>query len=75
MTATATTLPLVPVLAPTFPLPQGTDFSTWNRATLEKFAADCSTELCITQADLKTAMKGYRQLITEIDNLSNIRPL
>lgn len=41
------------------------DFSTWSRENLEKFAKDAHKELIELRADLKTALKAYRELNTK----------
>lgn len=37
-----------------------TDFSTWNRKTLEEFAAQANDENRALRADLKLAIAGWR---------------
>jgi len=41
------------------------DFSTWSRENLEKFAREALKELIELRADLKTALKAYRELTKE----------
>ena len=40
-----------------------TDFSTWDRATLEKLARDALDANEILKADLKTALATWRELL------------
>lgn len=40
-----------------------TDFRTWDRATLESFARDCSAECRALQDDLRVAIDAYRRLM------------
>lgn len=41
-----------------------TDFSTWSRENLERFAQEASDELQILRDELKAALKAYREINT-----------
>lgn len=41
-----------------------TDFSTWSRENLERFAQQASDELQILRNELKAALKAYREINT-----------
>lgn len=40
-----------------------TDFSTWDRVTLEKLARDALDANEVLKADLKTAIAAWRELL------------
>ena len=42
-----------------------TDFSTWSRANLVKFAQDSTQELLFLRNDLRIAIDAYRALLKE----------
>lgn len=42
-----------------------TDFSTWSRESLEKFAQVATAELQFLRDELKAALKAYRDLNTQ----------
>jgi hypothetical protein len=42
-----------------------TDFSTWSRANLVKFANDSTQELLFLRNDLRVAIDAYRTLLKE----------
>jgi len=42
-----------------------TDFSTWNRANLVKFANDSTQEMLHLRNDLRVAIDAYRTLLKE----------
>jgi hypothetical protein len=42
-----------------------TDFSTWNRKTLEDFARDAATENAILREDLKAALAAWRKELSK----------
>lgn len=45
-------------------IPRGrTDFSTWDRSTLERFAREAADENRELRADLRTALDAYRVLV------------
>lgn len=41
-----------------------TDFSTWSRENLERFAEEASIELQFLRDELKAALKAYREINT-----------
>jgi hypothetical protein len=41
-----------------------TDFSTWSRENLERFAQEASDELQFLRDELKAALKAYREVNT-----------
>lgn len=45
------------------PRTRSTDFSSWERQTLESFARDVSAECRALQADLKVAIDAYRRFM------------
>ncbi len=42
-----------------------TDFSTWQRETLERFAREVADENLQLRADVRTALDGYRAEVRE----------
>ena len=42
-----------------------TDFSTWDRETLNKFAQDAVDEIEALREELRVAIKAYRELLTK----------
>lgn len=42
-----------------------TDFSTWSRESLEKFAQVAAIELQFLRDELKAALKAYREINTQ----------
>ena len=42
-----------------------TDFATWDRETLNKFAQDASNEITALQEELRVAIDAYRKLVIE----------
>ena len=42
-----------------------TDFATWDRETLNKFAQDASDEIAALQEELRVALDAYRKLVVE----------
>jgi hypothetical protein len=42
-----------------------TDFATWDRDTLNKFARDAVNEIEALQEELRVALDAYRQLVIE----------
>lgn len=42
-----------------------TDFATWDRETLNKFAQDAANELKAVQEELRVALDAYRKLVIE----------
>ena len=45
------------------------DFSTWQRASLEKLATDLNNENLQLKADLRTALDHHRAALIQLDNL------
>jgi hypothetical protein len=43
-----------------------TNFATWDRETLNKFAQDAADEIAALQEELRVAIDAYRKLV--IDN-------
>lgn len=41
-----------------------TDFSTWSRDNLERFAQEASDELQFLRDELKATLKAYREINT-----------
>ena len=52
-----------------------TDFYTWDRATLERFASEVYEEWKATKADLRTAIDAYRALLKELHDIPNLQQL
>jgi len=46
-----------------------TDFSAWDRATLEQFARDVYSELLVLQADQRVLLDSIRLLIKDSDKI------
>jgi hypothetical protein len=44
-----------------------TDFATWDRETLNKFAREAAQELLALKEELRVAIDAYRQLILNQD--------
>lgn len=44
------------------------DFTTWDRATLERFAREAADENRELRADLRAALDAYRGLVREQGN-------
>jgi hypothetical protein len=42
-----------------------TDFATWDRETLNKFARDAANELDALKEELRVALDAYRKLVIE----------
>jgi hypothetical protein len=42
-----------------------TDFATWDRETLNKFAQDAANELDALKEELRVALDAYRKLVVE----------
>ena len=42
-----------------------TDFATWDRETLNKFAQDAANELDALKEELRVALDAYRKLVIE----------
>ena len=42
-----------------------TDFATWDRETLNKFARDAANELDALKEELRVALDAYRKLVVE----------
>ncbi|WP_395026553.1 hypothetical protein [Comamonas odontotermitis] len=42
-----------------------TDFSTWQRETLERFAREVADENLQLRADVRTALNGYRREVLQ----------
>jgi hypothetical protein len=42
-----------------------TDFATWDRETLNKFAQDAASELEALKEELRVALDAYRKLVVE----------
>ncbi|CAB5222619.1 hypothetical protein UFOVP372_19 [uncultured Caudovirales phage] len=42
-----------------------TDFTTWDRDTLNKFARDAANELHALKEELRVALDAYRKLVVE----------
>jgi len=42
-----------------------TDFATWDRETLNKFAQDAANELEALKEELRVALDAYRKLVVE----------
>jgi hypothetical protein len=42
-----------------------TDFSTWDREALNKFAQEATQELLALQEELRVAIDAYRKLVIE----------
>jgi hypothetical protein len=42
-----------------------TDFSKWDRETLNKFAQEASQELLALKEELRVAIDAYRKLVIE----------
>ena len=42
-----------------------TDFATWDRETLNKFAQDAANELESLKKELRVALDAYRKLVVE----------
>ena len=45
------------------------DFASWDRQTLDEFAATVYNELVQTQQDLKTALDAYRKELIKNEKL------
>ena len=54
-----------PVNARGQPSPSRTDFKTWDRSTLEKFAREAADENKQLRDDLRTAINAYRKAVSE----------
>ena len=44
-----------------------TDFATWDRETLNKFARDAVNELEALKAELRLALDAYRRMVIELE--------
>jgi hypothetical protein len=42
-----------------------TNFATWDRETLNKFAQDATNEIVALQEELRVALDAYRKLVVE----------
>ena len=42
-----------------------TDFATWDRETLNKFARDATQEIDALKEELRVALDAYRKLVIE----------
>jgi hypothetical protein len=46
-----------------------TDFATWDRETLNRFAQESSQELLALKEELRVAIDAYRKLVIEQDRI------
>jgi len=52
-----------------FEMKKPSDFSSWDRQTLDEFAAAVYNELVQTQEDLKIALNAYRKELIKNEKL------